>query len=112
MPQYPIRIGLTLVLGMSVLGACGKSQSKKRAPETGDWPGNSATGDDWFNLDSTVGGINIDRVYADDVFENDVIVAVIDSGASVTHEDLKDHLWTNPSEIPDNAIDDDGNGYV
>ncbi len=39
-----------------------------------------------------------------------VIVAVIDSGARYTHEDLAANMWTNPGEIPGNNIDDDGNG--
>ncbi|MBA3849088.1 MAG: hypothetical protein C0502_03730 [Opitutus sp.] len=41
-----------------------------------------------------------------------VVVAVIDSGARLTHEDLADNLWRNPGEIADNGRDDDGNGYV
>ncbi len=41
-----------------------------------------------------------------------VIVAVIDSGTDIEHEDLKDVIWTNPGEIPDNGIDDDKNGYI
>jgi cell wall-associated protease len=41
-----------------------------------------------------------------------VIVAVIDGGTDVTHEDLKNHIWTNTGEIPDNGIDDDHNGYI
>jgi hypothetical protein len=41
-----------------------------------------------------------------------VIVAVIDEGVDITHEDLQGHIWTNTKEIPDNGIDDDKNGYV
>ena len=40
------------------------------------------------------------------------MVAVIDSGVDIEHEDLKDVIWTNPGEIPDNGVDDDKNGYV
>lgn len=39
-------------------------------------------------------------------------VAVIDSGIDINHPDLKRHLFTNKQEIPNNGIDDDGNGYI
>ena len=42
----------------------------------------------------------------------DVVVAVVDSGIDYTHVDLKDKMWTNPEEIPNNGIDDDNNGIV
>ena len=41
-----------------------------------------------------------------------VIVAVIDSGVDIEHEDLKGSIWVNEDEIPDNGIDDDKNGYI
>ncbi|XOD69592.1 MAG: S8 family serine peptidase [Flavobacteriales bacterium AspAUS03] len=41
-----------------------------------------------------------------------IIVAVIDSGIDIDHEDLKNNIWTNPGEIPNNGIDDDNNGYI
>lgn len=41
-----------------------------------------------------------------------VTVALIDTGLDIDHEDLKDNLWVNEGEIPDNRIDDDGNGFV
>ena len=41
-----------------------------------------------------------------------VIVAVIDSGIDPNHEDLKEVIWRNENEIPDNGIDDDKNGYT
>lgn len=40
------------------------------------------------------------------------IVAIIDSGYDYHHPDLKKNLYTNTKEIPDNGIDDDGNGYI
>lgn len=43
---------------------------------------------------------------------NSVIAAVIDTGVLYTHEDLAANMWTNPGEIADNLIDDDGNGVI
>jgi uncharacterized protein YjdB len=43
---------------------------------------------------------------------SDVVIAVIDSGVDYNHEDLRDNMWTNPGEIPNNGLDDDGNGFV
>lgn len=41
-----------------------------------------------------------------------VLIAIIDTGVDYRHPDLADQMWVNPNEIPDNGIDDDGNGYV
>ena len=41
-----------------------------------------------------------------------VVVAIIDSGTDVDHEDLQDNIWINDDEIVGNMLDDDANGYV
>ena len=43
---------------------------------------------------------------------DDVTIAVIDTGIEIVHEDLAENIWTNSKEIPDNGIDDDGNGKI
>lgn len=42
----------------------------------------------------------------------DVVVAVIDGGIDTLHEDMRDAIWVNKDEIPNNGRDDDHNGYV
>ncbi len=44
------------------------------------------------------------------VFGDTIVVAVVDGGAFLTHDDLD--FWKNRNEIPGNGIDDDENGYV
>ena len=41
-----------------------------------------------------------------------IVVAVIDDGFYLEHEDLKTNFWKNYKEIPGNGIDDDDNGYI
>ncbi len=41
-----------------------------------------------------------------------VIIAVLDNGFDLQHEDLNANVWINENEIAGNGIDDDGNGYV
>lgn len=73
----------------------------------------------WFNLDLAANGyfgISTEKAYnellKDKKPKQKIIVAVIDGGTDIKHEDLKDVLWTNSKEIPGNGIDDDGNGYI
>ena len=72
---------------------------------------------DWFEKDpktDSIAGINLDKAYLllKGRKSRTVIVAVIDNGVDILHEDLKNVIWTNKKEIPDNGIDDDNNGYV
>ncbi len=41
-----------------------------------------------------------------------IVIAVIDGGLDAAHPDLAPNLWRNRAEIPNNDIDDDGNGYT
>ncbi|WP_223549996.1 S8 family peptidase [Aestuariivivens sp. NBU2969] len=72
----------------------------------------------WGHLDlvkDTIPGMSVDKAYSE-IIKNkkgkSVIVAVIDSGIDINHEDLNDVLWTNEDEIPNNGKDDDNNGYI
>lgn len=84
----------------------------KEAPLT------EAEAQNWGHLDlvkDTIPGMSVDKAYAEIIKGNKgqkIIVAVIDSGIDIEHEDLDGVLWTNKGEIAGNGIDDDKNGYV
>ena len=71
----------------------------------------------WWMLDpdsDQVPGVSTSKAYEflKGRTSHTVIVAVIDSGIDIDHEDLKEVIWTNSGEIAGNDIDDDNNGYV
>ena len=75
--------------------------------------------DNWMHLDaadSNIPGISSEKGYelavADRAPRQKVIVAVLDSGIDIEHEDLQAVIWTNTDEEAGNGVDDDGNGYV
>lgn len=57
---------------------------------------------------------DIDAVEAWDISNSasNVIVAVIDTGVDLDHNDLAANIWTNAGEIAGNGVDDDGNGFI
>ncbi|MCH6259210.1 S8 family serine peptidase [Puniceicoccaceae bacterium K14] len=63
-------------------------------------------------LDSGDTDINAPEAWEIATNASDQIVAVIDSGIRLDHEDLTENLWKNQNEIPGNGIDDDLNGYI
>ncbi|MEN1784009.1 MAG: S8 family peptidase [Bacteroidota bacterium] len=66
-------------------------------------------------LTDTIPGMSVDKAYAEIIGNKKgktVVVAVLDSGIDLDHEDLDDVLWTNKKEKPSNGKDDDNNGYV
>jgi len=47
-----------------------------------------------------------------DTGDENVIIAVIDTGVDYNHPDLLNNIWINSEETPNNGIDDDSNGYI
>ena len=73
----------------------------------------------WSHLDiqtDSVPGMSVDKAYnlllQNKPLPNKIVVAVIDSGIEIDHDDLKDHIWINTKEIASNNIDDDNNGFI
>jgi cell wall-associated protease len=73
----------------------------------------------WSTLDPErdhVEGTSTERAYQNfniSQNHNEIIVAVIDSGVDITHEDLKGHIWINwPEFYGQPGVDDDGDGFV
>ena len=66
-------------------------------------------------VDDSVPGMSIEKAY-NELIKNQkgevVIVAVLDSGIDIDHDDLKENIWKNNNEIPGNKIDDDNNGFI
>ncbi|UJH90196.1 S8 family serine peptidase [Antarcticibacterium sp. 1MA-6-2] len=63
----------------------------------------------------TIPGMSVNKAYEEIIKTNTgqkVIVAVIDSGVDIAHEDLKSVIWVNRDEVRNNGKDDDNNGYV
>ena len=56
--------------------------------------------------------MGVESAWATTTGDPRIIVAVVDTGVDCAHEDLLGRCWINADEIPDNGVDDDGNGYV
>lgn len=95
---YVFAIGLTPILGYA--------QENKSVPEN------------WFNLDyekDGVLGISTERTYESLLKgkkSTPVIVAVLDGGVDVNHEDLKNIVWINMKDSISNGVDNDKNGFI
>ena len=97
---------LIALFGIGILPLSSIAQDKKdKAPAN------------WYNLDyksDGIMGVSTEKAY--ELLKGrkatPVIVAVIDGGVDVYHEDLKDVLWINKKESNKNGKDDDNNGYI
>lgn len=60
-----------------------------------------------YNLDLIQAPCNWNQ---ETIGSQDIAVCIIDSGIQTNHPDLAANVWVNNAEIPNNGIDDDGNG--
>jgi len=103
--MYKLLIAISLIIS-SGISIAQKTKEAKPAAEL-----------NWYLKDPKKGkvyGVGSEKAYEllKGKTAKEVIVAVIDSGVETDHPDLKDVIWVNKGEIPDNGIDDDKNGYI
>jgi len=124
-------LGLSLAAGLT-LASCGSTRKAAETEETAKtevkapealpqkfasvYKGDAVKNWQHTNVfDSHMPGMSTEKAYKEllkDKPAQTVIVAVVDAGIDINHPDLKDIIWTNKGEIPNNGIDDDNNGYV
>lgn len=80
-------------------------------PEYGKLWGLHNTGQSPFNGKAGA-DINVEEAWKYSTGSSEIVVAILDSGVDYTHPDLADNIWVNSGEIPNNGIDDDGNGFI
>lgn len=56
--------------------------------------------------------VDMDLAWDIETGDPNLTVAVIDSGFKMDHPELAGRIWVNSGEIPNNGIDDDGNGLI
>jgi subtilisin family serine protease len=73
----------------------------------------------WLNADmndNQIMGASVNKTYQKLLVnkkpKKTIIVALIDGGVDINHQDLQGKIWVNTAEIPGNNIDDDQNGYI
>ncbi|MCB0350412.1 MAG: S8 family serine peptidase [Bdellovibrionales bacterium] len=125
-----MKIKLLCLLAMMSLTACDNAKISPRNypenPKGFERSDSPAEYGDWFLKDPVKDqyeGLSSNRALAELGLKNEreIIVAVIDSGVDIAHEDLQGKIWQNPGETgldasgndkATNNLDDDNNGYV
>lgn len=93
-----------------------------RLKQRGTTPGDPSFTDQWHHVNTGAnGGLADADIDSDEAWDittggrtatnDDIVVCMIESG-NLDHIDLTGNRWVNVDEIPNNNIDDDGNGYV
>lgn len=62
--------------------------------------------------DNALSAIGAPSAWTKTTGSTSTVIAVIDGGIDLAHEDLRDKIWVNSDETAGNGIDDDHNGFV
>ncbi|AXG69091.1 thermophilic serine proteinase [Kordia sp. SMS9] len=116
-------VKLGIILCCCIVVACTSSKSTLQKPQAitttfvKKQPLTKAEKQNWHLKDiytDSIPGISLEKAYdfLNDKKGDTIIVAVIDTGIGIDNEDFKGLIWVNKDEIPNNAVDDDQNGYI
>lgn len=94
------------------------AQNNHYVQERSTMPNDPNIGNQWHHLNGNDADIDSDLAW--DVttggltaFGDTIVICVVEGGgANYNHPDLQPNFWRNHQEIPNNSLDDDGNGYV
>ncbi|WP_291783197.1 S8 family peptidase [Cecembia sp.] len=116
--QLSLGIALTLSAACSAVKPVSSRLTVPQNLNVKNSPLDKGESENWQHLDlikDTIPGMSVDRAYEELIRKspkNQIIVAVLDAGVDLYHEDLAPVLWSNPGEIAGNNTDNDGNGFV
>jgi subtilisin family serine protease len=65
-----------------------------------------------YHVTDPVAGVQLEAAWDLQQGSAGTVIAILDTGVDVNHEDLVGNMWVNSGEIAGNGIDDDGNGYI
>jgi hypothetical protein len=100
------------------------AQNNHFVEERATLPNDTNIGNQWHHVNNGGGGgtadADIDSDLAWDITTgglttqgDTIVVCIVEGGGAVySHPDIAANFWRNHNEIPNNSIDDDGNGYV
>ncbi|MCP4549935.1 MAG: S8 family serine peptidase [bacterium] len=74
-------------------------------------PNDPMVGSQWYVTNPT-SGIKLKEAWDITTGDEEVVIAIIDTGLDWSHPDIAANAWHNPDEIAGNGLDDDANGYI
>lgn len=81
--------------------------NKQKSSSTAVVPNDPLYPQQWY-----IPAVKADLVWEQTTGDTTQVIAILDTGVDWTHPDLTNKIWRNWGEIPDNGIDDDGNGLI
>ena len=76
------------------------------------FPNDTYLADQWYVQDPDDGDVDLPEAWDLEKGSSTIRIGIMDTGVDIGHPDLATHIWANPGEVPGDALDNDGNGYV